>query len=154
MKPGTTVENVNKNVAEIEALVANDEDLDYYLLTYGASGLSISGGDSVSITAYLKDDRKRSTNRVINEWMEEAAYMENVTISMDQGSSTGSTMTGGRQIEVDLQSTDYDALREETNRLADELRKRDDVIQVHSSVENAAPILRVNVDPVKAQAEG
>ena len=154
MKPGTTVENVNKNVAEIEALVANDEDLDYYLLTYGSSGLSISGGDSVSITAYLKDDRKRSTNRVINEWMEEAAYMENVTISMDQGSSTGSTMTGGRQIEVDLQSTDYDALREETNRLADALRKRDDVIQVHSSVENAAPILRVNVDPVKAQAEG
>ena len=154
MKPGTTVENVNKNVAEIESVVASDEDLDYYLLTYGASGLSISGGDSVSITAYLKDDRKRSTNEVINEWMEKAAYMENVTISMDSASSTGSSMTSGRQIEVDLQSTDYDALRDETNRLVEELRKREDVIQVHSSVENAAPILRVNVDPVKAQAEG
>ena len=153
MKPGTTVENVNKNVAEIESVVASDEDLDYYLLTYGASGLSISGGDSVSITAYLKDDRKRSTNEVINEWMEKAAYMENVTISMDSASSTGSSMTSGRQIEVDLQSTDYDALRDETNRLVEELRKREDVIQVHSSVENAAPILRVNVDPVKAQAE-
>ena len=30
----------------------------------------------------------------------------------------------------------------------------EDVTQVHSSIENAAPVLKVRVDPVKAQAEG
>lgn len=41
-----------------------------------------------------------------------------------------------------------------SNDLVTELRKRDDVMQVHSSIENAAPIIKVRVDPVAAQAEG
>ncbi len=58
------------------------------------------------------------------------------------------------QIEVDLQSTDYDTLKKAADDLVTELRKREDVMQVHSSVENAAPVIKVNVDPVKAEAEG
>ncbi len=152
-KPGLKVEDINEIVAPVEKLVAEDEDLDYYLLTYGSSGLSL-GGSGVSITAYLKDDRQLSTNQVIDKWLEEAAYFPDCTISMEQGSSTGSTMYTTRQIEVDLQGTDYDAVQSETNRLVEALRDREDVSQVHSSIENAAPVLKIRVDPVKAQAEG
>lgn len=153
VKPGLKVEDVNEIVAPVEKLVAEDEDLDYYLLTYGSSGLSL-GGSGVSITAYLKDDRKLSTDEVIDKWLEEAAYFPDCTVSMEQGSSTGSSMYATRQIEVDLQGTDYDAVQTETSRLVEALRDREDVSQVHSSIENAAPVLKIRVDPVKAQAEG
>ena len=38
--------------------------------------------------------------------------------------------------------------------MAAQLKERPDVTQVHSSVENAAPVVKVDVDPIKAQAEG
>ena len=63
-------------------------------------------------------------------------------------------MSSGDSIEVDLQSTDYDTLKKSADDLVTELRKREDVMQVHSSVENAAPVIKVKVDPVKAEAEG
>ena len=70
--------------------------------------------------------------------MEQTGEIENCTVSMEPGSSMGSMTTTGRSIELDFQGTDYDVLRDEVDRLAAELRKRDDVMQVHSSVENAA----------------
>ncbi len=153
-KPGSTVDFVNETVSEVEALVTADDNVDYYLLTYGSSGLSLGGNGDVSLTAYLKEDRSKSTKKVIDQWMEESSHIQNCTISMESGSSMGiNAMSGTTTIEVDLQSTDYDALKSEADRLVDELRLRDDVIQVHSSIENAAPIIKVDVDSVKAQAE-
>lgn len=153
VRPGLKVDAINEIVTPVEELVSADENTDYYLLTYGSSGISVSSGDAVSLTVYLKDERTKSTDEVIDQWMEEAAYMENCTISMESGSST-SMMSAGRQIELDFQGTDYDVLREDVQSITEALRQREDVIQVHSSVENAAPIVRVTVDPVKAQAEG
>ena len=46
------------------------------------------------------------------------------------------------------------ALKKASDELVEEMRKREDVMQVHSSIENAAPVIKVNVDPVLAQAEG
>ena len=51
-------------------------------------------------------------------------------------------MSSGDSIEVDLQSTDYDTLKKSADDLVTELRKREDVMQVHSSVENAAPVIK------------
>ena len=42
-KPGLSIAAVNEAVAEVEQLVAQDEEVDHYLLTYGASGLSMGG---------------------------------------------------------------------------------------------------------------
>ena len=43
-----------------------------------------------------------------------------------------SSMSSGDSIEVDLQSTDYDTLKKAADDLVTELRKREDVMQVHS----------------------
>ena len=154
-KPGLSVEAVNDTVAQIEKLVAEDEDVDHYLLTYGSSGLSTSGGNDVSISAYLKDDRKLSTDEVIDKWNREVETYKDISATLEQGSTTmSSSMSSGNSVEVDLQSTDYDALKTASDELVNELRKREDVMQVHSSIENAAPIVKVKVDPVAAQAEG
>lgn len=155
VKPGLTIQAVNDAVKGLEDLVSSDEDVDHYLLTYGASGLSVGAGSDVTLTAYLKDDRKLSTDEVMDKWRHETAYYKDCTVSMESGSSTSSSsMSSGDQIEVDLQSVDYDALKSAADQLVEELRQRDDVMQVHSSIENAAPVVKVKVDPVTAEAEG
>lgn len=153
-KPGLSVESVNDVVTDIEELIMSEEDVDHYLLTYGSSGLSIGGGSSVSVSAYLKDDRKLSTDEVIDKWRRETERYTDCTVTLEQGSTTGMSSMGGDQIEIDLQSTDYETLQAASTDLVEELRKRDDVMQVHSSIENAAPIVKVTIDPVMAQAEG
>ena len=153
-KPGLSVAAVNDTVAQIENMVANDEEVDHYLLTYGSSGLSTMGGSSVTLSAYLKDDRKMSTDQVIDKWTRETEKYKDISVTLEQGSTTSSSMSNTNQIEVDLQSTDYNALKQASDELVAELRQREDVMQVHSSIENAAPVIKVNVDPVLAQAEG
>ena len=129
--------------------------MDHYLMTYGNSGVSMTSGSDVTLNAYLKDKRKLSTDEVIEKWRYATQNYVDATITLEQGSSSmSSSMSSGDSIEVDLQSTDYDTLKKAADDLVTELRKREDVMQVHSSVENAAPVIKVNVDPVKAEAEG
>ena len=93
-------------------MVANDEEVDHYLLTYGSSGLSTMGGSSVTLSAYLKDDRKMSTDQVIDKWTRETEKYKDISVTLEQGSTTSSSMSSTNQIEVDLQSTDYNALKQ------------------------------------------
>ena len=90
------------------------------------------GGSGVALSAYLKDDRKLSTDEVIDKWTREIENYTNVSVTLEQGSTSGSSSSSTNEIEVDLQSTDYDALKMASNDLVTELRKRDDVMQVHS----------------------
>ena len=129
-KPGLSVAAVNDTVSQIENMVANDEEVDHYLLTYGSSGLSTMGGSSVTLSAYLKDDRKMSTDEVIDKWTRETENYKDISVTMEQGSTTSSSMSSTNQIEVDLRSTDYDALKKASDELVEELRKREDVMQV------------------------
>lgn len=154
-KPGYSVSAIRDTVLDLEEMVAADEDVDHYLMTYGDSGVSMSSGSDVTLNAYLKDDRKLSTDEVIEKWRYETENYVDATITMEQGSSSmSSSMSSGDSIEIDLESTDYDTLKSAADELVTELRKREDVMQVHSSVENAAPVIKVKVDPVKAEAEG
>ena len=91
---------------------------------------------------------------MIDKWRRETERYTDCTVTLEQGSTTGMSSMGGDQIEIDLQSTDYETLQAASTDLVEELRKRDDVMQVHSSIENAAPIVKVTIDPVMAQAEG
>ncbi|MCD8223849.1 MAG: efflux RND transporter permease subunit [Clostridiales bacterium] len=154
LRPGLSVDAVNDTVSEVEQLVASDPDVEHYLLTYGDSGLSTGVGSDATLSAYLYDDRSMSTDDKMNEWRHEIAKMQDVTVSMEQGSTTPASMSSGDEIEIDLQGTNYDTLKDCVDDLADQLRRREDVYQVHSSVENGAPLVKVSVDPVIAEAEG
>ena len=80
-KPGLSVAAVNEAVADLEELAGNDENVDHYLLTYGSSGLSISGGSDVTLDAYLKDGSKLSTDQVIEKWRHETQYYKDCSVS-------------------------------------------------------------------------
>ncbi len=144
-RPGLITEQADAILAEAESIVADHEDVESYMLRYN--------NDEGTITAYLKDGRKMSTDEVVSQWENEMADLENCTITVE--ASTSMSMMGrSRGYEAILKGTQYDELQEVSNEIVSELIARDDVKNVHSSIENTAPVVAVKVDPVSASAEG
>ena len=144
-RPGLITEQADAILAEAESIVAAHEDVESYMLRYN--------NDEGTITAYLKNDRKMSTDEVVSQWENEMADLENCTITVE--ASTSMSMMGrSRGYEAILKGTQYDELQEVSNEIVNELIARDDVKNVHSSIENTAPVVAVKVDPVSASAEG
>lgn len=150
-RPGLQVGEVDKILGEVEKIVTADEDLDSYMLTYGASGMSL-GGSSATLTAYLKDDRKRETDEVVKEWKTLMNQVVGANISVSANSSM-SMMSSSSGVEYILQSTQYDELKEASDQIADELLGRSEVTKVHTTLENAAPVVKLDIDALKANAE-
>ena len=61
-------------------------------------------------------------------------------------------MTTSDGYEVILQSTQYDDLKAASDKIVNELTASSEVTRVHSTLENAAPLIKIDVDPVKAAA--
>ncbi len=155
IQPGLTIENVDKVASRAESYVAADPDVESYLLSYGSSGLSMTGGNGISLTAYLKDDRSRETAEVLKEWKREMQTWPDCAVSLTQQSAMMSmSMPEADEVEIILLSTQYDELKQASDDIVEKLQARDDTSHVHSSIENDAPLVRVSVDPVKAAAEG
>lgn len=144
-RPGLLSELADDMLKRAEAIVAGHEDVEFYMLRYNnASG---------TITAYLKDDRKMSTDEIVSQWEKEMVDIDNCTIEVSASRSM-SFMGRSRGYEAILQGTQYDELQEVSNRIVEELTGRDDVMNVHSSIENTAPVVAIRVDPVTSAAEG
>lgn len=150
-RPGLQVSEVDKILNSVEAIVTADEDLESYMLTYGESGMSM-GGSSASLTAYLKDDRKRETVDVVKEWKPLMNQVVGANISV-QANSSMSMMSSSGGVEYILQSTQYDELKEASDQIANELLERSEVTKVHTTLENAAPVVKLDIDALKANAE-
>ena len=155
-QPGLKIEEVDKILQRAEAYVTQDPDLDSYMLSYGSSGLSMNMGSSgATLTAYLKDDRSRKTDQVIKEWKRDMQKWSDCSVSLEsQNSMSSMSMNGAEDLEYILVSTQYDELKQASDQIVSELQKRSDATNIHSSLENSAPLVKINVDPVKAAAEG
>ena len=156
-QPGLKIEEVDKILQRAENYVTQDPDLDSYMLSYGSSGLSMNmGGSGATLTAYLKDDRGRKTDQVLKEWKRDMQKWSDCSVSLESQSSLGSGMSMGNaeDLEYILVSTQYDDLKKASDEIVSELQKRPDATNIHSSLENSAPLVKINVDPVKAAAEG
>lgn len=154
-QPGLTIENIDQIGRRAEEYIAADEDVESYLFSYGSSGLSLMGGSGINLTAYLKEDRTRKTSEVKEAWEDEMLTWSDCVVTLTEQSSMGSmSMLEGDQIEIILLSTDYDELKDISDDIVGKLRAREDTAQIHSTMENAAPLVKLSVDPVKATAEG
>ena len=109
--------------------------------------------ESGTVSAYLKDDRTVETEDLAEQWEKEMSDIENCTITVEASSSM-SFMGRSRGYEVILEGTQYDELKEVSDKIVKEMTDRTDVINVHSSIENTAPVVTIKVDPVMAAAEG
>ena len=144
-RPGILSEQAEDMLNRAEAVVKADPNMESYMLRYN--------GNSGTITAYLKDDRDMKTDDVAEKWKKELADIDNCKITVSASSSM-SFMRRRTDYQVILRGTQYDELKEVSDRIVKEMTERDDVINIHSSIENTAPIVTVKVDPVMAAAEG
>ncbi len=150
-RPGLRVEETDKIYRQVEEIVAQDPDLESYMMTSGSSGMSMGGGGG-SLTAYLKDDRKRETADIVKEWKPKLNAIAGANITAE-ASSTMSMMSNSGGAQYVLRSTQYDELKEVSDQITEELLDRPEVTKVNSSLENSAPVVKLDIDAVKAQAE-
>lgn len=150
-RPGLRLEETDKIFQQVEAVISQDEDLESYMLSSGGSGMSLGGGGA-SLTAYLLDDRKRDTDEVVKEWKTLLNKIVGANITV-QASSSMTMMSTAGGVEYILQSTQYDDLKEASDKIANELLSRSEVTKVHTTLENAAPVVKLDIDAVKANAE-
>ena len=154
LRPGLTVEKADEILTEIESFVAADEDVEDYTLSYGSSGMSLSTGSSGSLTAYLKDNRKRETDEIVKEWTAVLGDIQNTNITVESQSGMSMMSSSSDGVEYILQSTQYDELKNTSDEIVQALKERPEVIRIHSTLENSSPVVMVEVDPLKAAAEG
>lgn len=153
-KPGLKVDDVNKILTQVEEIVAADENLDSYMLSYGDSGLSMSSGSAATLTAYLKDDCPLETEEVIKLWKPLLKQIPDCDITLESSSMMSSMMGTTDGFEVILESTQYDSLKSASDQIVKDLIDRPEVTRIHSTLENAAPLVKIDIDPIKASAEG
>lgn len=154
LKPGLGVEKAGEILNQVEDFISGDPDVDSYILSYGNSGLTMSGGSSASVNVYLKKDRKRSTNEVINQWKPILTAIPDTSVKLS--SQSAMSMMGGSSggVEYILESTQYDDLKAVSDRIVKALKDRPELTGIHSTLENSAPVIKIAVDPLKAAAEG
>ena len=161
-KPGLDLEERDKAMREIEAMVAKDSDVDRYTtLSGGGTGFqALYGGDSSStVTAYLKKKRSVSTKEKAKAWQKllETRPDEVITVKSVSDANFGASdedVKTNEGYEVILKGADLQSLKEKSDALVSEMQKMESLTGIHSSLENAAPRLLVKVDPIKAAAEG
>ncbi len=152
-KPGLRIEEVDQILQKVEQVVTADEKVDSYMLSYGSSGLSM-GGSGATLTAYLSKECKLETEEVIRLWKPLMAQIPDCDITMEASSMMGSMMMTTDGFQVILESTQYDSLKEASDQIVKQLTDRGEVTRVHSTLENAAPVIKIDIDPIQASAEG
>lgn len=144
-RPGLLTDQAEDMLTRVETVVGSNENVESYVLRYN--------GGSGTVTAYLLDDRTMETDELVELWEQELADIENCTIEVEASTSM-SFMGRTRGYEAILNGTSYDQVKEVSDKIVEELTARDDVMNVHSSIENTAPVVSINVDQVAASAEG
>ena len=162
LKPSQDIEKINETLLKVEEIVAADPDVKNYLVSYGSSGVGMSlGSSSATVTAYLYDKgfgkdkpRKRTTDEVIADWKAPMQTIPDASVTMAKASSSGMSSMTRADVECDLEGAELDVVKDTADQIVEALRDKPYVTKVHSSMENGAPRVKVDVDPVKAQAEG
>jgi HAE1 family hydrophobic/amphiphilic exporter-1 len=152
VKPGMKTEKIDGILKQIENKILEHPDVESYLTQAGSSGLSISSDPT--ITVYLKDDRKMETEEIVKQWKQELGVFPDTNVTVEKYSQVSSMMGSDDDYELDLESTNYDTLKEISDKITEELGARDELTKVHSSLENSASVVKLTINPIKAKAAG
>ena len=74
--------------------------------------------------------------------------------ALSDTSMSGGDYSNSNRYEIIIQGQELEELQQKSNELLSLLQKQNSLTGIHSSLENAAPLLQVKVDPIKAAAEG
>ena len=152
IRPGLITDKIDDVLRQVEAVIADDPNLESYLTSYGGSMLSDTA--SATVYAYLTDDRDRETAEVAGQWRQELSGIKNCNITVETAASMAMMTIETEDYEVILEGADYDKVKQAADEITRQLKDRKDVTKIHSDAENASPTVEIRVDALKARAAG
>lgn len=158
-KPGLSYEEKNKIYKQFEDFVMSKPEVEHYVLSNSASSMSMQGGGSgQALIAYLKDEEDgMTTKKIISAWKKELAGVTDCTINLSSYSTAATSafvMPSSDKCEILLEGSDYNKIKEANDYIVKELEKRKDCSDISSTLDNAAPVVKAEIDPILAAAEG
>ncbi|OON88343.1 acriflavin resistance protein [Oribacterium sp. C9] len=154
-RAGLKIDEIDNILLKIEDVVAKDPDTKNYRVSSGGSSIqSMYYGSSSTVSVELIKNRSMKTKDKATYYRKLFDGTPDAVISVTADNSMSGLSTAKETYEVILQSSNYNNLKQASKDIVEELQHRNDVTAVHSSLENAAPLIKVHVDPIKAGAEG
>lgn len=144
-RPGLNLTKVDEISKTLEQMVSSCDDVDHYSLS--------GGGNGISVSVYLKKDRKLSTAEVVDLWREQTQDTVDYTVSVSSF-NMADMMSGGGSVQVVLKSTDKEQLKLAANQVVDLMESSDSIISASSSLSDGSPQAEIVIDPIKANAAG
>lgn len=150
---GSRLEETNKITEEIEDIIAQHDDVETIFSSVGSSGMLGNGSsNSASVTVTLNDDRKNTTNEVVNELRNMLSDVTGATIEL--ASSNSAMSISSDELSLQFSGSNEEALTDYVKQVESLLSTVDGVAEVSTSIAETKPEVRINVDSAKAASYG
>ena len=145
-RPGTNKKVVDSKIRELEEFVSSHD----FVKGYSARSRVASG----SVDAYIDGESKKTTNDVVDEWIDDVmTYADNCEIAISS-SSESTSFGSSNTYDVTYESTDLNSLKETVSEIGDIMMSVNGVSSVSSSFGSMSTKAEIHVDPIKAAASG
>ncbi|MCT4507685.1 MAG: efflux RND transporter permease subunit [Tepidibacter sp.] len=146
---GTTLEESDKVVKEVEKIVENIPEKDKIFSTVGgSSGFSNTASNSSNVNVVLvnQKERKRSTAEIVNEVRKEVESIPGAKIKVSEASSMGGGGGSSAAIGIQIKGDDLETLRSVGSDIEGILKKIPGTAEVTSDMEDGNPEARVVIN--------
>jgi len=163
LPPGTALDETDRVIGELEEVYQAIPEVESILAYSGTTaGVGMGGADpstgQVQLTLVDRDRRERTSTEVADEvrvLSREVPGMEvTVTPGMMAGMADAVGGFGGPAVVVEFRGDDLDALRDLTDRMADDVSRIAGTYDVRTSFDEGSPELRLVVDRSRAASLG
>ena len=154
-RTGLDLDSTNEIMTQIEALVADDPDVESYSLRVSGGGGGMrgmggsSGAGSLSIT--LKEDSSVTTDEYIQALRTATAGIQNCQVEVSEQQSMS---FGGSGVELSLSGADLSNLEEAADAIKEQLSTMEEFDSVTTSLSDGSPRAKIEVDPILAGSVG
>ncbi|HEY5002573.1 MAG TPA: efflux RND transporter permease subunit [Ktedonobacteraceae bacterium] len=145
----------NQATQKVEQVLSGVQGIDNYQVTVGSNGsafsLSSSGANQASfVVTTQKNANESDVQQKVSNQLKQLTNIGTVTVAAASGMQGGSSST----LTVNIQASDPQVLSQATKQVFDAVSKAPNLSEVTSSLTNAAPLINVHVDPLKAATHG
>src|SRR5215470_3482378 len=150
----TSMDVTNQDAAQVENVLSGMSQIQHYQVTIGSasmfSSLQGSSGSSNVATFLITTDPNADQNAFQTDLRNRLNALSNVgQLSVSQGAGFNSS-----NVSVDIQAPDEAKLEQANRQVLDAFKNVSDITNITSNLAAAAPLIAVQVDPVKASQYG
>ncbi|MFV0517635.1 MAG: efflux RND transporter permease subunit [Aminipila sp.] len=152
---GTSLEDKDKVMTEIEAYVLKIPEVEHCTVDIGQTGMTSSAEkSSISVTLLGKEERERSTEEVVRAAKKDLAYFTGADLTIKESSSMSSGMGGGSDLALDIKGKDLDELEKVGMELCQQIKDVENVVSAEVDSTEGNPEVKVILNRTTAAHYG